>query len=104
MRRYSALFLSGLVLAFFGLTISSCKDDPEPYVKPKLSFAESSMTVDEADGVIEVEVTLDKPADEDITITYELGGTARDKVAAGTTLPYDYEIISDYLEIEIDKG
>jgi hypothetical protein len=104
MRRYSALFLSGLVLTFFGLTISSCKDDPEPFVKPKLSFTEPTLTVNEGDKTFTVEVTLDKPTIEDFTISYTLKGTAVDKVAAGTTSAYDYEITSEYLEVEIPEG
>ncbi len=105
MRKYSTLFLSGLVLSFFALAISACSDDDEPVAKPKLSFSESTLTVNEADGIIEIEVTLDKPATEDITITYELDGTAIDKVTADANqVNYDYEITSDYLEVEIEQG
>ncbi len=105
MRNYSTLFLSGSIIIFFALTISSCKDDPEPFVKPKLSFSESTRTVNEDDGTIEVEVTLDKAATEDVIITYELDGSAVDDVfATANQLSSDYEITSDYLEIAIKKG
>ncbi|MFZ6011799.1 MAG: hypothetical protein ACOYXT_15760 [Bacteroidota bacterium] len=96
-------FLSSCVMIVMVGALSSCKDDPPP-AKPKLSFAESEMTINEADGTIEIEVVLDKPASEDITVEYEVEGTAIDKETAGTSSPYDYEILSDFGEIEIDKG
>ena len=101
MRKIFVPVLSLLVLLAFCVVFSSCKED-EPFVKPKLSFAVSTLTVNEADDIIEIEVVLDKPAPEDITIDYSLDGTALDKVTSGDS--YDYEILSDYLEIQIDKG
>ncbi|MBK5279891.1 MAG: hypothetical protein JJE09_13615 [Bacteroidia bacterium] len=103
MRTFLLLTISAFTLLTFSLIFSSCKED-EPPTKPKLSFDKSSMTVNEGDGDIEIKIKLDKGAFEDITIEYELSGTALDKVAAGTTKAYDYEITSDYLEIGIDKG
>jgi len=97
------LIISGFTLTVFSLMFSSCKED-EPPAKPKLSFDKSSLTVNESDGDIEIKIKLDKGAFEDFTITYELTGTAVDKVAAGTSKAYDYEISSDYLETEIVKG
>ena len=97
------LILSAVTLCLFSLLLSSCKDDVPP-AKPKLSFDKSSLTVNEADGEIEVKIKLDKGAFEDVKITYELSGSAVDKVTAGTTKAYDYEITSDYLEAEIVKG
>lgn len=97
------LIISVFTLTVFGLLFSSCKED-EPPAKPKLSFDKSSLTVNEGDGEIEIKIKLDKGAFEDFTIAYELTGTAVDKVAAGTTKAYDYEITSDYLETEIVKG
>lgn len=81
----------------------SCKEE-EPFVKPNLSFALKTLTVNEADDIIEVEVILDKAFAEDITIEYSLSGDAVEKVDAGSTSSYDYEIISDYLEVEILEG
>lgn len=81
----------------------SCKEE-EPFVKPNLSFALKTLTVNEADDIIEVEVILDKAFTEDITIEYSLSGDAVEKVDAGSTSSYDYEIISDYLEVEILEG
>ncbi len=104
MRKYSVLFLTGLTLMVFSLYLSSCKKDEEPFVKPKLSFTDATSTVNEADGTIQIEIKLDKPTIEDFTISYQLKGTAVDKVTAGTTSSYDYEITSDYLEVTILKG
>jgi hypothetical protein len=89
------------------MLIASCGgDDPPPAAN--LSFSESSVTYNEADEMIEVEVTLDRPATEDITIDYELSGTAQDEATASQLTDYpDYYIIedlSDYGEIEIEKG
>ena len=104
MRTYQVfLIISISTLTLFSLVLSSCKED-EPPAKPKLSFSEATKTINEADGKIEIKVKLDKGAFEDVTITYELSGTALDKVTAGTTKSYDYEITSDYLETEILKG
>ncbi len=102
MRKYSVL-LSAFVLFTLGMIISSCKDD-DPPAKPQLSFELSELTVNEADGEIEVKVVLDKPASEDITIDFSLAGTAVDDVSAGTTRPADYEIVGDPGELEIAEG
>jgi len=101
MRKHSVVVLSLLVICSFGLVLSSCKED-EPSVPAQLSFSQTEMTVNEADGVIEIEIVLDKPAPEDIEITWELDGTALDKVSSSSN--YDYEITSDYLETVIEKG
>ncbi len=104
MRPTRALLVIAIVtLSAFSLFLSSCKDDVPP-AKPKLSFSQSSRTVNESDGEIEVKLKLDKGAFEDVKITWELSGTAVDKVSAGTTKPYDYEITSDYLSTKIVKG
>ena len=84
-RTYPALLIiSILTLAISSLILSSCKED-EPPTKPKLSFSEATKTINEADGKIEIKIKLDKGAFEDVTIAYELSGTALDKVTAGTT-------------------
>jgi hypothetical protein len=104
MRKYSAYFLSGLVVSLVVLGISSCGDDT-PAVKPKLSFSESSMTVNEADGLIEVEIVLDKPAPEDVTISYELSGDAYDAIRADIEDELtDFEVVGEYEEVVIEKG
>ena len=59
------LILASLSVAFVLLPLSSCKDD-EPPAKAKISFAESTMTVNEADDLIEIQVFLDKPAAADV--------------------------------------
>lgn len=104
MRKYSILFLSALTLGSFVFVFTSCDDD-EPSPPPQLSFAVSELTVKESDENLSIEVVLDKPAPEDIVIEYSLKGTARESVAAGSAnLPADYEIVTDYLEVEIPEG
>lgn len=103
MKTYRTLLvISIFTLSAFCLLLSSCKDDVPP-AKPKLSFDKSSITVNEADGEIEIKIKLDKGAFEDFKINYEVSGTALDKVTAGNTKAPDYEITSDYLETEIIK-
>jgi hypothetical protein len=102
MRKYSILFVAGVVLLFFSAMLSSCKKNHEDPVKPKLSFSEVTRTVKESDGDIEITMTLDQPAPEAIDITYELSGTAFDKVSHPND--YDYEITSSYLDTKIKKG
>lgn len=103
MRKYVVVGLSMGMLLTSCIVLFSCKED-EPFVKPKLSFALKTLTVNEADDIIELEVILDKAFSEDIKIVYSLAGTAVEKVAAGTTSNYDYEITSDYLEVKILEG
>lgn len=103
MRKFVVAGLSVGMLLTSCLVLFSCKED-EPFVKPNLSFALKTLTVNEADDIIEIEVILDKAFSEDITIDYSLSGSAVEKVVAGTTSSYDYEITSEYLEVEILKG
>jgi hypothetical protein len=103
MRKYVVAGLSMGMLLTSCIVLFSCKED-EPFVKPNLSFAIKTLTVNEADDIIEVEIILDKAFSEDITIDYSLSGTAMEKVDAGTTSSYDYEILGEYLEVEILKG
>jgi hypothetical protein len=102
MKNYAAFILSIALLVGLGFGFSSCKED-EPPVPPKLGFAETSMTVDEGDGTIEVEVVLDKPYSKDLTIEYELGGTASDQDAVGTA-GADYEVDGRHGVVEIRSG
>lgn len=98
------VFVAGataVVIGFFGLGLSSCKDDEES--PPKLSI-ESATEYNEADGTIEIEVTLDKAASKDITIEYSLGGTAVELNDASDENPPDYEVLSGVGEIEIEQG
>jgi hypothetical protein len=102
MKNYTAFVLSITTLIAVGFGFSSCKED-EPPAKPKLSFAESAMTVNEDDGVIEVEVVLDKAYSKDLNIEYDLGGTASDQDAVGTA-DADYEIVGDHGVVTIESG
>lgn len=103
MRKYSTLLLSAAALSAFSLVLSSCKDD-EPPAKPKLSFASTTLTAKESDENLLIEIVLDKAASQEITIDFTLDGSAAEKVAAGTSSPYDYEVVSDYGEVTIAKG
>ena len=104
MRKLSALFVSASILLGFGLFFTACDDD-EPPVKPNLSFAISTLTANESDENLEIQVVLDNPAPEDITIDYSLGGTAVEYVNSSNSNPPDYELIADnYGEVEIKKG
>lgn len=98
----NASILSIAILVGFGLGFTSCKED-EPPVPPKLSFAESSMTVDEGDGIIRVEVVLDKPYSKDLNIDYQVGGTASDQDAVGT-VGADFEIDGTHGVVQIASG
>jgi hypothetical protein len=102
MRKYIVVGLSIGMLLTSCVVLFSCKED-EPFVKPKLSFALTTLTVNEADDLIEVEVILDKAFSEDIKVVYSLAGTAVEKAVAGNS-SYDYEITGDYLSVKILKG
>src|SRR5690606_12343 len=49
------------------------EDDDDP---PTVSFTAASSTVTEAAGMIDLEVQLSAPSGKDITVPFELGGTA----------------------------
>ncbi len=107
MKKYLQLVLS--ISALAGLLIAvSCKDDDVPPVPSKLSFAVKTMTVNEADGIIEVEIVLDKPALENFTVDYKVSGTAQDaETETNNTPAADFRILedlSDYGEVDFDKG
>jgi hypothetical protein len=69
------------------------------------TFSETEMTVSESDGLLEIEVKLDKAAGKDITVEYTLSGSAVDSLTA-----WDQEIAADYYidgvsgEVEIAEG
>ena len=102
MKNITSITLSLALLAAAGFGISSCKED-EPPAKPKLSFADPEMTVAENAGTIEVEVVLDKAHGKDLTIEYELGGTASDQDVVGTANA-DYEVVGDHGVVVIESG
>ena len=102
MKNYPVYILSIAILTGIGFGFSSCKED-EPPAKPKLSFAQSSMTVSENDGVIEVELLLDKPYGKDLNVEYDLGGSASDQDAVGTANA-DYEVVGDHGVVVIESG
>jgi hypothetical protein len=73
----------------------ACGDDKDSAPKKRhLGFAVEAATFNEADGEIEIEVTLDKPALSDLSIDFSVtGGTARDPdKAEELNLFADYEI------------
>ncbi|MEX2233869.1 MAG: Calx-beta domain-containing protein, partial [Cyclobacteriaceae bacterium] len=102
MKNYTAFILSIATVIAVGFGFSSCKED-EPPSKPKLSFSESTMTVNEDDGTIEVELVLDKAYSKDLNIEYDLGGTASDQDAVGTA-DADYEVAGDHGSVVIESG
>lgn len=102
MKNIAALILSIALLVAAGFGLSSCKDD-DPPVRPKLSFAETSITVNEDDGNLEVELVLDKPHSKDLRIEFSLGGTASDQDKVGTA-GADYEVVGDHDVVEIPAG
>ncbi len=104
MQKYLDLCLPALMLGLF-LFISSCDNDDDEPQEYLLSFSETSLSGKESDAVIEVEIRLDQPAPEDITVKYSLAGTAFDDVTADAEEEYaDYEIDGDYEEVEIKEG
>lgn len=102
MKKYPVYILSIATLIGIGFGFSSCKED-EPPAKPKLSFAQSAMTVSENDGVIEVELLLDKSYGKDLNVEYTLSGTASDQDAVGTANA-DYEVVGDHGVVVIESG
>ncbi len=99
MQKSIVLLSSLFAIVAMNLVLSSCKDD-EPFVKPKLSLSESAMTVSEAVGTIEVEFTLDKAFSQDITVDYDLGGTA----VEGSTATSDYSVSGTFGKVQIAAG
>jgi hypothetical protein len=102
MKNIPVLIVAIALVLSLGFGLSSCKDD-EPPSKPKLSFADSEIAVDEDDGVVEVELVLDKAHSKDLRIEYELGGTASDQDVVGTANA-DYEVVGDHGVVEIPAG
>ena len=102
MKNYTAFILSIATVVAVGIGFSSCKED-EPPAKPKLSFAQSTKTVSEDDGTIEVEVVLDKAHSQEVRIEYNLGGTASDQEAVGTA-DADYEVAGEHGVVVIASG
>jgi len=103
MKKIGFYGISLVITMALGVALPSCKED-EPPAKPKLSFAEKNITFKESDGEVEVEITLDKPASQDIEIDYSISGTANEEVKVGNTDVPDYKISSDYLKVEIEAG
>lgn len=102
MKNFVAFICSATLVLGLGFGLSSCKED-EPPAKPKLSFAETEITVNEGDGIVEVSVVLDKAHSKDLRIDYELRGTADDQDVVGTANA-DYEVLSKHGVIEIESG
>ena len=100
MKKYALLALSVTTVA--GLVgLSSCsKDDPIP--RPKVSFENSTDAFGEKDGAVSVNVILDLPAQEDITVEYDVNGTALE--GSPSTTNTDYQITSDAGKVKIRKG
>lgn len=91
-----------VAVVVMGVFLSSCKDD-EP-TKYQLTFAEATKTINEADGEVEIEIKLDKPAPADITIDYTVSGSAIEFERAKTEQVDPDFGIEDVGKIQIDKG
>jgi len=103
MQKYCRLCLSVFAVGML-VFVSSCDKDDEP-TKYALSFSDTELTAKESDLTIEIEVTLDKPAPEDVTVKYKLEGSAFDDIRAGAQdEDADYTVEGDYEEIEIKEG
>src|SRR5688572_21343397 len=95
MQKFTLLICSLCTLIVLGIGLSSCKDD-ELFVKPNLSVSTDAVTVAEGAGTLQVEFVLDRGAPGDITIEYELSGTA--------ISPADYTVVGTEGEVEIANG
>jgi hypothetical protein len=95
MQKFTLLIGSLCALIVLGIGLSSCKDD-EPFVKPNLSVNTDALEVNENAGTVEVEIVLDRPAPSNITVEYDLAGTA--------ISPADYSIVGKEGEVEIAQG
>ncbi len=102
MKNFATLIRSSALVLTVGFGLLSCKDD-DPPSPPAVSFADTEMSVNEGDGIIEVEVILDKPFSKDLIIDYETGGTAGDRQNQSAANA-DYEILGDYGEVTIESG
>lgn len=90
----SIMFCMGLV----GLTSCSKDDDdpkPEP-AKPVLSFKTSQVTVNEADGEVDIELVLDQPAPSQISVDLFLFSLSQSLD--------EYDLGVEDTEITIEKG
>ncbi|GEM_PF-2253183 len=98
---YSITFL--VAMAVFSLELTSCKDDePEKFT---LKVSNPTLTAKESDAEIDISISLDKPAPEDITVKFKLTGTAYDDVRAQAENEYaDFKVDGEYDEIVIAKG
>jgi hypothetical protein len=103
MKKYAVVLTTLLSLSAMSLIISSCKDD-EPPAKPVVSFDDDTQVAQEAAGIVDVLVKLDKPASKDLTISYTVTGTAVDLEAAPNVAASDYSIVGGTGELDIAKG
>jgi hypothetical protein len=103
MRKSALIILSLTILTSLTFVISSCKED-EPPAKPVVSFKTDKLSVSEGNGTLEVEVELSSPAPSDLTIEYNLAGTAVDLEAAPNVASSDYSIEGGSGELEIEAG
>jgi hypothetical protein len=103
MRNPYPITKSLLALAVVGVSLSACKDDDGDSPNT-VSFVNSSLSVNEDDGTVEVEVKLDRAADQDIVVGYDISGTAADREDTGASGSYDFQISSDRGELTIPKG
>lgn len=99
MKRYLKFSRSWAVIALISAVIFACKDD-DPVI-PVVQFQQTSQTVDEAAGTIDVVVQLNVSAPRAITVRYGVSGTASE----GSTPSGDFQINSTTArELTIAEG
>jgi hypothetical protein len=74
------------------INITLSEDDPQSII----SFTTSTYTVNEDDGIVEIEVTIDHPAQQDITVTYQAENQDQWQTT-NVALSYDYASTIDNL-------
>jgi len=88
-------------IAAMTVALFSCKDDEKPVI-PVVNFQQAARTVGEDAGTIDVQLTLDVDAPQDIKVRYALSGTASEGTSTSTSA--DYQVLGTYGEITIAKG
>lgn len=103
-------FLKIIFLLSVGIYAASCKDDEEVR-NPTVSFVDTEAEVNEdqsTSGLFEISIQLDKAAPADLTIEYNLGGTAFDSISAfNDGIPssyYDYYVNGVSGKLQVPAG
>lgn len=101
MQKLLTLLASVSVMGILTIGFSSCKDDEDPPAKAILEFSSATKTVSEGEDNVKANIVLDKPAADDVIVSYSLSGNAIRKLGS---VPGDYEVVGTAGEVEIAKG